>query len=251
MLKLNCFICGLARDCAEALPASLHVLDHLARCFEKVDIVAVTNNSVDRTSEILTCWAAGSPSRTLLRTEGLATAVPGRTDRLATLRNFYLLEMRRRIEAGNRFDLMIVFDYDGVNRRADLADALANAVTAAPVGWGALFANQRQAYYDIWALRHPRWCPDDCWESVHQSLRFVPWRWRSRVKEAAIARFLGARQVRIPPSVPPIEVEVRIRRTGDLSGLRARQGMVFWPQSGGPRGVRACDLQFMRPPGWR
>ena len=130
-----------------------------------------------------------------------------RTDRLATLRNFYLLEMRRRIEAGRRFDLMIVFDFDGVNGNFDLLpDIICNAIAAAPNDWGALFANQRDAYYDIWALRHPKWCPDDCWQQVRKATRFVPRPLRRRATAAAIERYVGMRQVRIHPGESPIAV---------------------------------------------
>ena len=151
--------------------------------------------------------AAGSPSRTLLRAEGMAASVTSRTDRLATLRNFYLLEMRRRIEAGRRFDLMIVFDFDGVNGNFDLLpDIICNAIAAAPSDWGALFANQRDAYYDIWALRHPKWCPGDCWQQVREATRFVPRPLRRRATAAAIERYVGMRQVRIHPDEPAIAV---------------------------------------------
>jgi hypothetical protein len=166
----------------------------------------VANDSTDGTSEILARWAAGSPSRTVFRAEGMATAVAGRTDRLATLRNLCLLEMRRRIEGGRRFDLMIVFDFDGVNRDPNLAGALRNAIATAPSDWGGLFANQRQAYYDIWALRHPKWCPGDCWQQVRKSVRFVRGPLRRRAEVAAVERYLGMRQVRIRPDEPPIEV---------------------------------------------
>jgi hypothetical protein len=169
-------------------------------------MVTVTNDSKDGTSEILTRWAAGSPSRTLLQAEGMATSVPGRTDRLAILRNLCLSEMRRRIEAGRRFDLMIVFDLDGVNREPYLAAALHDVITTAPSDWGALFANQRDAYYDIWALRHPKWCPEDCWQQVRKATRFVPRPLRRRATAAAIERYVGMRQVRIHPGEPAIAV---------------------------------------------
>jgi hypothetical protein len=170
-------------------------------------VVVVTNDSMDGTGEVLARWAADSASKTVIHAEGIATAVAGRTDRLATLRNFYLSEMRRRMEAGRRFDLMIVFDFDGVNKEPDLAGALCNAVTTAPSDWGGLFANQRQAYYDIWALRHPKWCPGDCWEQVRKSVQFVRGPLRKLAQEYAVERYLGMRQVRIRPDEPLISVQ--------------------------------------------
>lgn len=204
---IDCFIGGLARECADALPDSLRSLDNLARCFRQADMVTVTNDSTDGTSEFLARWAAGSRSKTLLRAEGIAESVTCRTDRLATLRNFYLLEMRRRIEAGRRFDLMIVFDCDGVNGNFDLLpEAICDAIAAAPNDWCALFANQRDAYYDIWALRHPKWCPGDCWQQVREATRFAPRPFRRRATATAIERYIGMRQVRIRPDESAIAV---------------------------------------------
>lgn len=207
MLNVDCFIAGLVRNCASVLQASLQNLNIVMRCFERAHIVAVTNDSVDDTGEMLAAWAAASPSRTVLRAEGIARAVAGRTDRLATLRNLCLLEMRRRIEVGRQFDVMIVFDFDGVNGAPDLADGVQNAIATAPSDWGGLFANQRQAYYDIWALRHPKWCPSDCWQQVRRSVRRMPWPLRRRIEAAAVRRYVGNRQIRISPKEPPIAVQ--------------------------------------------
>jgi hypothetical protein len=114
--------------------------------------------------------------------------------------------MRRRIGAGRHFDVMIVFDFDGANQATELGEALLGTLATAPPDWSALFANQRQAYYDIWALRHPKWCPDDCWRRIHQSARLYPWPLRTRAEKNAIRRYVGNRQVRISPNHSPIEV---------------------------------------------
>ena len=69
---------------------------------------------------------------------------------------------------------MIVFDFDGVNENLTAGDEFCDLLSSAPPDWGGIFANQRQAYYDLWALRHPRWCPEDCWQEVGQSLQVWP-----------------------------------------------------------------------------
>src|SRR5215472_11970919 len=174
MLPFDCFICGLARDCADALPLSLASVNSLSNCFRQSDLVVISNDSSDDTNNVLLKWSAASATRTVLRLDGVAAAMRERTDRLAMLRNLYLLEMRRRICGGKNFDLMIVLDFDGVNRSIFHAEALDKIIATAPADWAGLFANQRQAYYDIWALRHPKWCPADCWQQVHNSVQFVP-----------------------------------------------------------------------------
>jgi hypothetical protein len=32
-----------------------------------------------------------------------------------------------------------------------------------------VFANSSPFYYDLWPLRHPTWCPDDCWKRVRRA----------------------------------------------------------------------------------
>src|SRR5262245_23377265 len=110
-LSLDCFICGLARDCADSLGGSFASVERLVECFQRVDLVVVTNDSVDATVRILTDWAATRAWVTVLNVDGLARAIVGRTDRLAMLRNVCLFELRRRMSSGRHFDLMIVFDF--------------------------------------------------------------------------------------------------------------------------------------------
>jgi len=53
----------------------------------------------------------------------------------------------------------VVADLDGPNARLIAEPDFGAAITAAPAGWAAVFANARNTYYDIEALRHPTWCP--------------------------------------------------------------------------------------------
>ena len=207
-LPLSCFVCGLARDCAGALCGSLASVERLGECFQRIDLAIGTNDSVDETAEILTDWAACRPWATVFKVNGLASAVVGRTDRLAMLRNMCLMELRRRMGAGSHFDLMIVFDFDGVNENLTTGNEFCDLLLRAPPDWGGLFANQRQAYYDVWALRHPRWCPEDCWQEVQLFLRSAPFFLTPfRRESTAMSRYVGHRQVQIMPDHDPIEVE--------------------------------------------
>jgi hypothetical protein len=60
-------------------------------------------------------------------------------------------------------------------------------------------ANAMPRYYDVWALRHERWCPDDCWHPI--------WgRPADETFEAAKFREVFTRQIEIPPPLSPIAV---------------------------------------------
>ena len=63
----------------------------------------------------------------------------------------------------------------------------------------AVLANAAPRYYDVWALRHDRWCPQDCWHPI--------WgRPEEESFEAAKFREVFARQIEIPAALPPIAV---------------------------------------------
>ncbi len=55
---------------------------------------------------------------------------------------------------------MIIADFDGVNR---LITDEAVLSCWERNDWDVCTANQRGPYYDVWALRHRDWSPNDCW----------------------------------------------------------------------------------------
>jgi hypothetical protein len=66
------------------------------------------------------------------------------------------------------YDHLVVVDLDDV-----LAPPVSVAAFEKALVWldgdssrGAVFANARPRYYDLWALRHYFWCRHDCWQRV-------------------------------------------------------------------------------------
>ena len=89
----------------------------------------------------------------------LRSSMPLRTERLAFCRNYYVNELLIN-PIYKDIDYLIVIDLDEVNDK----------LTPKSIGkidfkneWGAVFANQKGPYYDIWALRHNAWNSGDCW----------------------------------------------------------------------------------------
>jgi hypothetical protein len=214
-MSTSVFFCGLARQCGDALPKSLERVQALRKLFSASEAIFVTNDSTDSTERHLQEWCKSSPDSVVICVDGLIEAFPSRTDRIAAARNFYLLELKRRISAGHQYDLVIVLDLDGVNDNLVDGFQFLDALSSAPSDWAAVFANQRQAYYDIWALRHETWCPVDCWKEVAtaaktnsgwapRGIRGRLYRYAARKAEIAL---VGQRQVHIPPEAPPIGVE--------------------------------------------
>ena len=62
-------------------------------------------------------------------------------------------------------------------------------------------ANQSGRYYDVWALRHPLWSPNDCWEELEFRRRYI------KFPELALAYSIRSRMIKIPKNSKWIEVD--------------------------------------------
>jgi len=205
----NAMIVGLAKNCAPGLIKSLPRLDRFNNTFRHVDFRIMINDSVDETEKVLDDWSKGKDNIKIIKQSGLDRNVPNRTARLAVCRNICLEELRH-AQLKNEYDYYIVLDLDGLNATLIDDPEFTSIVEAAPSGWGALFANQSGVYYDIWALRHPTWCPTDCFVEI-KKYRRNPINWiknfgRRRTREVAYKRYLWDRQSPIPSSSDFIEV---------------------------------------------
>jgi hypothetical protein len=190
---------GVARDCAAYLPGVLHNLARFAASYRATSFLFVISDSKDDTRTILERWLADGRSGRVIDLGPLEDRLTKRTERIAFARNTGLDEIARGADAGH--DHLVVADLDDVLARPVDAGAFAHAAAwldADPTRAGVM-ANATPRYYDVWALRHERWCPDDCWHPI--------WgRPSGESFEAAKFREVFMRQIEIPPSLPPIAV---------------------------------------------
>lgn len=189
---------GLARDCGASLPSVLANLAVMAKLYRESTFVFAVSDTEDDTRDILERWLASGRKGHVLDLGVLRQAMPLRTVRLAYLRNLVLDEvLARRPEARSH---LVVADLDEV--LAEPIDAVAFSSAArwldADPARAAVFANASPRYYDIWALRHHRWCPNDCWHAI--------WSAGDSTRDLAKFRQVLRRQIRIPPTAAPIEV---------------------------------------------
>lgn len=190
--------CGLARNCAHALPRLLNVVASVGQSMGDWAYVFLESDSYDGTMAVLEAFHRRH-GRGIVRSYGrLRERLPDRTTRLAYLRNQYLTLCESE-GYFQRLPFCVVLDLDGVNEDLQSA-ALRARLTEAEPAWAALFANQSERYYDVWALRHPEWSPDDCWARVRD-------RPPGMTESEARRRFVEARQIRIPIDSDPIEVD--------------------------------------------
>jgi hypothetical protein len=188
---------GLARDCARHLPGVLANLERFAALYDQAAFVFVVSDSTDDSGAILERWLKGRRGR-LVDLGALEPGLPRRTERIAHARNAALDEIERHFSG---YHHLVVADLDDVMAAPVAVDAFAAAgrwLDDGPQRAGVL-ANARPRYYDVWALRHEHWCPDDCWHPI--------WgRPAHETFEAAKFREVFRRQIAIPPRLAPIAV---------------------------------------------
>ena len=190
---------GCARSCAPFLDGVLANVEALGSTYDSFQVIIVENDSNDDTRDRLQRYAEGRANVRLIDADGLERTHPKRTDRIAIARNRYI-EALAEPQYGDCDDLVIL-DFDDVNCRA-----IDPAAFMAARGWlwqepdrRAVFANSSLFYYDIWALRHPSWSPDDCWARVRAEQAALG-------KTEAVRRHVAARQIPIAATEPPIVV---------------------------------------------
>jgi hypothetical protein len=157
------------------------------------------SDTEDDSRALLEDWLSDHRQGEVLDFGVLGERLPRRTERIAWLRNACLDRLNLLPQAG--WDHLVVTDLDDVLAAPITAAPFAQAIDwldAAP-GHAAVFASAVPRYYDVWALRHPRWCPHDCWHRI--------WgRSAEETFEAAKFREVFTRQIEIPPNTPPIAV---------------------------------------------
>jgi glycosyltransferase involved in cell wall biosynthesis len=152
-------VVGCVRNGARTIRRAVDTLARATTPFASVRFLIIESDSVDGTVAELRRLRDAMPNLEFTSLGPLRERIAERSERIAACRNRYLDELRNDPRYAT-VDYVMVADLDGVND--DLtAEAVANC-WASNLSWDVVTANQKDAYYDIWALRHPAWCPYDC-----------------------------------------------------------------------------------------
>lgn len=189
---------GLARDVAAGLARQVaHVSAVFPHCSTPRWFV-VESDSADDTPQILQRLAAEQPHFRYVSLGALKKQIPHRTSRLAFCRNLYLQEIREN-PAYADVELVAMMDLDGTTSHLTRT-GIASCFRRTP-DWDVCTANCDAPYYDVWALRHPLWSPEDCWKRLEFFEQFG-------LRRAMLYETLvGALMLRIPRSADWIEVD--------------------------------------------
>ncbi len=208
-------VLGCAQNCAEPLPAVIANIIRLQAMFAASEVLVLENDSTDATADHLRHWTRQGPGVNAFSLPGLNECLPQKTERLAHLRNAGLawLRQRRRLHPQS---LLLVLDLDEVNAEPWDLQAFTQVLAwfASQHQAAAVFANQRQLYYDLWALRHPSLCPDDLWERQMDLHLQQPQLSDADLLEAVLAN----RRLAFAPQAAPIAVDSAFGGLGFYSG---------------------------------
>ena len=148
-------IIGAARDVGDSFPKLLSVVNSSFKIFKETKFFISESNSVDSTKKILAKISRKNKDFNLILVENDVNLIKYKTERIAKARNKALDEL---IKSDFRPDYIAVLDLDHINLGLTSRSLLS---CWDHKNWNAMFANQPEGYYDIYALRHDLWSPRD------------------------------------------------------------------------------------------
>lgn len=181
-------IVGIAKDVSETMDEDFCRLDRLFReVFSSLSWFIVESNSNDSSKSILSNLKENNDNFDFVSMKH-ESEPKHRVINMAEARNRYLEELFENPNYAS-VEYIVVADFNNLNDALTI-QGLTSCFSRRD--WDVCTANQDGPYYDIWALRHELWSPNDCW----RALDF--YRTYSRFPEKALYITVHSRMLRIP-----------------------------------------------------
>jgi len=193
---LNFLVVGTIRNCQRQIFQTIKVMDKSLSFANKIGYFFVESDSDDNTLNSLEKISKKKNNFNFESFGKLRAEFPLRTERLALCRNRYLDELKK--EKNSWVQYLIVVDTDGVCRNIN-GNHIKECISYG--GWSVFTSNVKGAYYDIWALRHKSWSPNDCWQATKDQIDFGSSRFESESKN------VYSRMIKINSSAKLIKVD--------------------------------------------
>ena len=152
-------VVGLVRNCSKHLIEDVNRLRLALGNPIRLQWLLIESDSNDNSIELLDSLTNKIENFKFMSLGVLREKMPLRTERIAYCRNHYIQEIQHNSDYMD-VDYVIVSDFDGLNTHISKA-AIESCWEKSE--WDVCAANQNGPYYDISALRHDSWCPNDCW----------------------------------------------------------------------------------------
>lgn len=151
-------VVGLVRNCERNLKSDIYTFEQALKTAESVAFLLIESDSDDESLSVLHDFNQDKKNVSFISLGVLRDKYPVRTERIAFCRNRYLQEIKDN-PIYNDIDYVIIADFDGINNK--LTETSIKSCFKGK-DWDVCCANQDGAYYDVWALRHNAWSPNDC-----------------------------------------------------------------------------------------
>jgi glycosyltransferase involved in cell wall biosynthesis len=180
--------------------------------YSSVETFVVESDSTDSTLDVLNKYSTKSDSFEFKSLGRLRDKFPERISRIRECRNVYVRYIREN-HAESNWDFIVVADLDGVNHKLD-SRGIQSSLNL-DLNWDQISANQSFGYYDLLALRHPYWMPNDCLAELNWAkntfLMDSNWPFKSlklRMKNDKLRKsYIYEKMYRIKKTSHPIEVD--------------------------------------------
>jgi hypothetical protein len=190
-------IVGLVRNGEKTIVNEITHLANVFKNFSRLSWFIIESDSNDQTLEKLDILTRDIPNFSYKSAGTLAKLMPSRLVRLAHCRNLYLDELLNNPQFQGT-EYLVVADLDNMN---PLLTEEAILSCWDKEGWGGCCANQRGPYYDLGALRHPDWMPNDCWRHYKFLIQ------QGKSEDEAMSAAVHANMVTIAENADWIEVD--------------------------------------------
>jgi hypothetical protein len=210
----NILIAGTARDVAHCITSEINHLIACTSVFKSTKVFIVESDSSDQTVDCLSQLSNEISFFSFISLGKLSATIPSRTQRLSHCRNQIVNGVRDDPQFQS-IDFVLLADLDGVNTLLT-KEKIAQCWTLQE-NWDVICANQLNYYYDIWALRHPYWSPNNYLEQYQHLTSFLGPHQANQISKIV-------KQAKLDPSQSPIEVDSAFgglaiyKRTAYISG---------------------------------
>jgi len=171
--KQKIVLASVAKDVADSFLSDYKIVIEAFKDFEIVRWLIVESNSKDDSVSFLGDLAKSNPLLEVISLGNDHNRIM-RTASIANARNRYLKEYREICEK-KEINYLVVVDLNNLNKKLNRGAVLSCFTRK---DWAAVCANQAGPYYDIYALRHDYWSPNDCWLSYTEMQEIYNQKWK-------------------------------------------------------------------------
>lgn len=190
-------VVGIVKDIEKSLKRDIKNISKALGFFKDVHWFLVESDSSDNSKLTLLDVKNAHNNFNYVSIADLNKSYSFRTEKLAFARNKYLTYIKEQIDP-IEYPYVVVADFNLLNNKLSIESVLSSWCRT---DWDVVTANQSARYYDVWALRHPLWSPNDCWEQHEFLKKYI------KIPEIINSYSLRSRMIKIPKDSDWIEVD--------------------------------------------